>query len=60
MSATHNKETFRDYLQFVGYTAGEVESVTNRLGEQRATKDDFLLFREYLENKAPDPHLYDL
>lgn len=60
MGALHNKDTFRDWLQFVGYTPKEIESIGTRIGAQKGTKEDYLLFWEYLETKAPDPHLYDL
>lgn len=58
--AMHNKETFRDYLLFVGFHEAEIDTITERLIEQKGYKEDFLLFRDYLETKLPDPHFYDM
>lgn len=60
MGATHNKETFSDYLQLVGFDEIRANEIINRLAREAGTKRDFAMFREYLETKAPDPHLYDM
>ena len=60
MGAIHNKDTFIEWLLFVGYTPKEIERIGNRIGAQKGTKEDYNLFFEYLETKAPDPHLYDM
>lgn len=54
----HNKETFRDWLQQIGYSAGEMERITKRLREQKGTHNDHTLYFEYLETKE-FKHLYD-
>lgn len=61
MGAMHNKDTFRDWLLFVGYAPKEVENIGNRIGAQRGTKEDYNLFFEYLATKEDLlEHLYDL
>lgn len=54
----HDKETFRDWLLFVGYTPIEMEQITKRLREQKGTYNDHALYDEYLETKDLK-HLYD-
>ena len=60
MGAMHNKETFRDYLLFVGFDEIRADETINRLARENGNRRDFSMFRQYLENKAPDPHLYDM
>lgn len=54
----HNKETFREYLQFVGYSGAQVEKISGRFIKQQANKEDWLLFQQYLAG-LDMKHLYD-
>lgn len=54
----HNKETFRDYLQFVGYSGAQVEEIAERFIRQQAKKEDWQLYQLFLAGKDWK-HLYD-
>lgn len=54
----HNKETFREYLAFVGYSEAQVEEIAGRLIQQEPTQEDYLLFQQYIAGKE-FKHLYD-
>ena len=57
----HNKETFQEYLQFIGYTPVEIERIGNRIASQKGTKDDYGLFYEYIAtNESLLKHINDL
>lgn len=48
---THNKETFYDYLLFVGLDENEAAKTLNRIAKQKGKREDLLLFQYYLEGK---------
>lgn len=54
----HNKETFREYLKFVGYNEAQVEAIGERFIGQQANKRDYLLFQQYIYGKE-FKNLYD-
>lgn len=54
----HDKETFREYLQFIGYSSRQVEEIAGRLIQQEPHQEDYLLFQQYIAGKE-FKHLYD-
>ena len=57
----HDKETFREYLQFIGIDKKEAAQIGKRIGAQAGTPNDYLYFGKYLEGKRQlHEHINDL
>lgn len=56
---THNKETFYDYLLFVGLDEDGAAKILNRIAKLKGKREDLLLFQYYLEGKNWK-HLYEV
>lgn len=48
---THNKETFYDYLLFVGLNEDEAAGISERIRNQSATPGDYSYFYSYIRGK---------
>lgn len=56
----HNKETFTEYLQFVGFTEHEAKTLVLRIIARKASAKDVVLLFEYLDGKRSlQEHLND-
>lgn len=57
----HDKETFREYLQFIGIDKKEAAQISKRLRIQEGTRSDYQYFENYLEGKRQlHEHINDL
>lgn len=58
---THNKDTFVEYLEYMGYSGREIRCIDRRISEQRMTREDKTLFLQYASTKEQTlKRLYDL
>lgn len=56
----HDKETFIDYLECLGYTSKEIRAITDRLIAQKMSRHDFDLFIQYIvTDEKLQKHFYD-
>ena len=56
----HDKETFIDYLQDLGYNSKEIRAIFKRIQEQKMSRHDFNLFMQYIMTCSTlQKHFYD-